>query len=80
MVSEKDTRECLQLHERELEKDITVLPAAGQHWVVGGVEGALGEAEGEEVGLACLRLRYLQRTMYTLYLETNKSGHPIHPL
>lgn len=33
---------------------------AGQRWVVVG-EGALGEAEGEEVGLACLGLRYLQK-------------------
>lgn len=60
-VSEKDTSECLRLHEREREREHTVLPVAGQRWAVVVVEGEPGEGEGEEGVLACSGLRYLQK-------------------
>lgn len=61
MVSEKDTSKCLQLRERELEAEKStqsLVPVAGQRWAVV-VEGVPVEAEGEEVELAFLGLRYL---------------------
>lgn len=75
MVSRKDTSDCLQLHERELEKDKhPVLPGAGEHREAAEVVGPLGAVEVEEGGLACLGLRYLQKAKQTLSMV----GHPIH--
>lgn len=63
MVSEKDTSDYLQLHERELERDKhPVLPGAGEHREAAEVVGPLGVVEVEEGGPACLGLRYLQKT------------------
>lgn len=46
MVSEKDTRECLQLHERELEKDRVTCGRAALGGGGGGGGGARGGGGG----------------------------------
>lgn len=45
---------------RESWSDARSLPVAGRRWAVVVEEGEPGEAEGEEGGLACRGLRYLQ--------------------